>query len=737
MSNHGLDRVLQLKPHLRLEPLDGERIFLLGEGEQFLLKWRLYALVAPLVDGRRTVAQILQALEGQASPPEVFYALSVLEERGYLVEVAPELAPEAAAFWQSLGIPPRRAAERLAATPVAVEAMGEVEAQPLVEALRGAGVEVRSEAALHVVVTEDYLAPGLEGRNRRALEQRTRWVPVKPTGAMAWVGPVFRPGAGPCWACLAHRLRGNRPVELFLERHKGQAVPLTPPRAGLPASLQAGVHFAALTLARWIIEGCQGQIEDRLLTLELSRFATQEHEVVRRPQCPACGQPELARERVLAPVRLESRPKRFTGDGGHRSAAPEETLARFSRHVSPITGIITSLGPLVGRDHPLRPVYGASYRVCPASSAPSFEDFQRASLGKGCTPAQSRASALCEAIERHSALFQGDEPRIRASLAELGGEAVHPDALQNYSEAQLRSREAVNARTADDRRRIPLPFDPHATIDWTPVWSLTGSRRRWVPTAYCYAHLPVPEQERFCYMNSNGHAAGNCLEEAILQGFLELAERDAVAIWWYNRLRRPRVELSSFGEPYFQTLEEHYHGLGYRVWVLDLTHDLGLPTFAALARSTETGRYCIGFGCHSEARLGVQRALTELNQLFDPAPGAASPWDPRALGEDSFLLPDEAVPARVRGDFQEPRSEDLKEDVLACVERAARAGLEVLVLDQTRLDVGLCAVKVMVPGLRHFWPRLGPGRLYEVPVALGWRQRPLTEEQLNPVSLYS
>ena len=61
------------------------------------------------------------------------------------------------------------------------------------------------------------------------------------------------------------------------------------------------------------------------------------------------------------------------------------------------------------------------------------------------------------------------------------------------------------------------------------------------------------------------------------------------------------------------------------------------------------------------------------------------------------------------------------------------AGLEILVLDQTRPDIGLPVVKVTVPGLRHFWPRFGPGRLYDVPVELGLIPQRLSEAQLNPV----
>jgi ribosomal protein S12 methylthiotransferase accessory factor len=71
-----------------------------------------------------------------------------------------------------------------------------------------------------------------------------------------------------------------------------------------------------------------------------------------------------------------------------------------------------------------------------------------------------------------------------------------------------------------------------------------------------------------------------------------------------------------------------------------------------------------------------------------------------------------------------------------CVETARARGLETLVLDQTRPDVGLTVAKVFVPGLRHFWPRFARGRLYDVPVRLGWRTHVLEESELNPIPIY-
>jgi ribosomal protein S12 methylthiotransferase accessory factor len=64
---------------------------------------------------------------------------------------------------------------------------------------------------------------------------------------------------------------------------------------------------------------------------------------------------------------------------------------------------------------------------------------------------------------------------------------------------------------------------------------------------------------------------------------------------------------------------------------------------------------------------------------------------------------------------------------------AKREGLDFLVLDQTRPDIETPVARVIVPGLRHFYRRFAPGRLYDVPVKLGWQDRPLSEAELNPL----
>ena len=67
------------------------------------------------------------------------------------------------------------------------------------------------------------------------------------------------------------------------------------------------------------------------------------------------------------------------------------------------------------------------------------------------------------------------------------------------------------------------------------------------------------------------------------------------------------------------------------------------------------------------------------------------------------------------------------------VNRLHAAGLESFCLDLTRAEIRLPVARVFVRGLRHFWARLGPGRLYEVPVRQSLLPTAHTEADLNPV----
>jgi ribosomal protein S12 methylthiotransferase accessory factor len=218
-------------------------------------------------------------------------------------------------------------------------------------------------------------------------------------------------------------------------------------------------------------------------------------------------------------------------------------------------------------------------------------------------------------------------------------------------------------------------------------------------------------------------------------------ERDAYAIWWYNRLQRPEVDLSQFNDSYIRDLQMQFTEMGRRLWVLDVTSDLGVPSFVAIAHWIDDGKENIEFGsgAHFDPRIAALRTLTELNQflaigLMGGAKSDKSTLDgttPFRLQDHPFLTPSNssAVSSELGSRLGGLRTH---QQVSACVELAEQAALDFLVLDQTRPDIEAPVVRVVVPGLRHFYRRFGPGRLYDVPIKLGLRDRPLLESALNP-----
>jgi ribosomal protein S12 methylthiotransferase accessory factor len=424
--------------------------------------------------------------------------------------------------------------------------------------------------------------------------------------------------------------------------------------------------------------------------------------------------------------------------------------------VSPISGVVSALEPLSGSSGSLAHSYAAGHNFAMMTDTLFFlrENLRGRSGGKGMTEMQAKVGGMCEAIERYSGVYRGEEFEIRTTLAALGDDGINPMSCMLYSPQQYAGRQAWNASQPHTKfHLVPEPFDPDREVSWTPAWSLTLNRFRYVPSAYCYYGHPDLKSSFNCIADANGCAAGNVLEEAILQGFLEMVERDAVALWWYNRLRRPGVDLDSFDEPYFRALANFYRGINREMWVLDITSDLGIPTFAGVSRRVDrpVEDIIIGFGAHLDPKLAILRALTEVNQ-FLPAvtrvnadgstqywfndSDAINWWKTATIVDKPFVTPDPAAPRHTASGYPRFGVRDIKESVELCVQTVAARGLETIVVDHTRPDVGFSVVKVIVPGLRHFWRRLAPGRLYDVPVQMGWLPEPPTEAGMNPVSIF-
>ena len=717
-----------------------------------LLHGQVYGDLLPLLDGRRSRESIVDALDGVHPETDVRKALTFLESRRYTVSGDHGMERGRAAFWSSQGASPRQVEERLQEAQVVIQG----DDGRLATRLEGMGITVgTNRPSLSVYAGSDYLDDEFAAVNREHLESGVPWVLVRPAGLRPLFGPVFRPAQkSPCWDCLSYRIRNHQEVHSFVRNHCGEAAAFRP-NVAEPLALDVVSGTVAIEIARWFVLGDAAPLHGHAITLDVAGMKSEHHRVMRRPQCPVCGNEELYKtDRPATPVRLQASPKQFRNSGGVRAATPAETLEKYRHLVSPVSGVVSWVSRTTpGTDSWLHVHWAGSNLALRIKNLSSLRRSLRSkSAGKGSSAEQSEVSALCEAVERYSGAFHGDEIRCSRRLADFSGaadvEGIHPNDVQLFSDWQLDHAEEINAR-GHPYNVVPARFDPERELDWSPVWSLTRDRQRWLPTAILYGMTPEQRGTSGLWSDSNGCAAGNTLEEAVLQGFFELVERDAVAIWWYNRLQRPGVDLDSFADEYLASAPGYYHQYNREMWLLDLTGDLGIPAFVALSRRNDGAAEDIiyGAGAHTDPRIAALRAVCELNQCLTwvPRPGNANRgygvddpmclwwWKNGKLADHPHLAPAGDVRLSQSSDYSVPDTEDLRDDVEWCRGLVEAGGMEFLVLDQTRPDIGMPVARVIVPGLRHFWERFAPGRLYDVPVEMGWRDCPAGEAELNPV----
>ena len=659
-------------PRHRVTLVRGEGVFHTTATSHAFSTGHAREVVAASIDGVRTPNQIAQMLEDALPLPVVFHILSEMAERELVVEGAPNARGSCAG-----------AASRSGHTDAGFLSTGS-----------------------RMIVTNDYLDPALGEVNADASASGYSWVLVDPSESQPRIGPFFTPGRTGCWACFAHRYRRAHPVEGYLDARRGTAVVLSLPKRLSDAELAA---LVAGVVAR--------------------------PTPARRPRCETCG-------RQRASWRGRTPPHANTLLTSVRSQpVPNDAI------VEPTVGLTIGIDRLTTIEHELVHVYTSA--AIEGSSAHDLvalvTDLQHRAGGSGVSETEAIARTIGEVVERSCVTADGSETRRRGTLAAMGARARHPHCCMLFSDRQHADRREWNAR-GEAFLRVPEPFNESARHDWTPAWSITRDEECLLPTGLVYRGATTGRIQ--CLADTNGAAAGQSMADALVRGLLEVVERDAIAIWWYNRIHRPAIDLDSLAAPYCRDLLEAYESFGRSFWVLDITADLGIPTFAAITRrlNCDEPQIMMGFGSDFDGERAVTHAVTEMNQML-------------AATCDALRHPN-ALPPTLRAWLREATCEnqpyleplgikrlDATDGVLAsasasptaldrCRDVGARAGLEVIAVDLTRPDIDLPVARVFVPGMRPACPRFAPGRLYDVPVALGWRRAALSESELNPIPFF-
>ncbi|MFB9903674.1 YcaO-like family protein [Allokutzneria oryzae] len=358
--------------------------------------------------------------------------------------------------------------------------------------------------------------------------------------------------------------------------------------------------------------------------------------------------------------------------------------------------------------------------------------------GGGFDPDLAEWVAVAEAVERYCATVYSRDQLITATADELGPEALDLGTMPRLSDREL----------ADESHGI-APARKDVPRSWVRGVRLVDARPTWIPAELIWLCFSEPGVQRLSAPNTTGCAIHSDPWQALLNGLLEVVERDAIAIVWRQRLPLPEIEVDSGPPELHELLAGFRDDAGLSMRLFDATLDLGVPTVYAVYQEHRSERYHQVLGCgispspEKAAMNAVREALScrlALEHHGDPPadPGLIRSTMDGALymakAERAHAFDFLVGPKRTGGTVALSRLGSAawqgspKQYLVRLLSRMRRAGLESFAVDlgcDESREVGLTAVKVVVPGLQplsftHRAQFLGTPRLFDAPAACGY-----------------
>ncbi|HCJ66334.1 MAG TPA: hypothetical protein DHV62_03170, partial [Elusimicrobia bacterium] len=252
--------------------------------------------------------------------------------------------------------------------------------------------------------------------------------------------------------------------------------------------------------------------------------------------------------------------------------------------------------------------------------------------------------------------------------------------------------------------------------------------------------------------SSSGMAAHTVFDEAVKRGALEIIERDAILIHWFNKIKPKRIILGHTLD-YTETLSTNLEKLGYELILADLTLDTmpvviamavkkdgEFPFFAgaasyerkidAIKKAEEELEFTVSQRMKHRNKLRQKIKDTSLKEIREPTDHEALYLKPEMFKHLKFLF--EGPVHRV--------SENELYDKTDLYSVLGAGGFKLYHLDMTarevrQLELGIKVVRAIIPGFvpitfGYGQEPLGMRRIYETPVKIGLRNKKITETEI-------
>ena len=383
-------------------------------------------------------------------------------------------------------------------------------------------------------------------------------------------------------------------------------------------------------------------------------------------------------------ITLNDAYKRFTVDQD-KIYPPQETVKRFREKLQKIDLDILKSTIRIDNGRLDIPVY---FSTCGEDAAAVIGTKKQ--MGKGGTPEQAEASAVMELAERFSFFSFVKNPHNFFTEKYTN---VKDDAIAFEMIAQ-------SVHDQSDDLTVSRKVFENLPLKWTWGYNLTREKEVLIPFDWFYA-----------INEFNGPSAGNCVEEALIQGICEIVERHTSSIVSHNKIKVPAINPGTATDKLVIEMLQKYKNAGIRLYLSDFSLDTGIPTVGVMAYDPATfpalSEIVWTAGTTPNPQKALSRALTEVAQLagdFNTGSNYVASGLPKytQIQEADFITsPGKEVSINKLPDLSD---DNIKTEILNCISALASINMEVLVIDTMHTQLEIPAFYTIIPGA-HFRER--------------------------------
>jgi len=311
-------------------------------------------------------------------------------------------------------------------------------------------------------------------------------------------------------------------------------------------------------------------------------------------------------------------------------------------------------------------------------------------MGKGGTIQQAEASAVMELAERFSFFSFAKNPKnfFIDKYANVKDDAVGFEMI------------AQSVHDESDDLPVARKIFENLPLKWTWGYNLTREKEVLIPFDWFFA-----------INEFNGPSAGNCVEEALIQGICEIVERHTSSVVSHNKLKVAAIRPDSVTDPLVVEMFQKYKNAGVHLYLSDFSLDTGIPTVGAMAYDPTTfpdlSEIVWTAGTTPDPQKALSRALTEVAQLagdFNTGANYVASGLPKfsTIEEARFVIdPGSQVDIT---DLPDISDKNLKTEILNCLSALAANSMDVLIVNTMHAKLKIPAFYTIIPGA-HFRER--------------------------------